>query len=92
MATKASEKSRIPRAKRSSIVPVDPLPAIKVQPSVTVESTKPNVGRKPKKSKSTKSEQKENVRVEKKSEELHGGEARRHLSVLDTNRAKRGSR
>ena len=91
MASKASEKSRIPRAKRSSIVPAAPLPAIKVQPNVTVESTKPNVGRKPKKSKSTKSEQMENVLAEKKSEE-HGGEARRHLSVLDTNRAKGGSR
>ena len=90
MASKASEKSRIPRAKRSSIVPADHLPAIKVQPNVTIESTKPNVGRKPKKSKSTKSEQKENVRAEKTEE--YGGEARRHLSVLDTNRAKGGSR
>ena len=54
MTSKASEKSRIPRAKRSSIVPADTLPSIKVEPNVTVEPTKPYVGRKHKKSKSAK--------------------------------------
>ena len=95
MATKASEKSRIPRAKRSSVVPADPLPApvIKVEHNAIAETAKTNVVKKSRKSKPSKSEQKENVQPEKKRESRdEGGEARRHLSVKDTNRAKGGSR
>ena len=93
MATKASEKSRIPRAKRSSVVPADPLPVIKVEQNAIAETAKKNVVKKSRKSKPSKSEQKENVQPEKKRESRdEGGEARRHLSVKDTNRAKGGSR
>ena len=94
--TLGGAKSRIPRAKRSSVVHTELQPDVKVEHQGIAESVKPNVVRKSKNSvKSNKSEMKENVRpLEKNRAESQeqGGEVRRHLSVLDMNRAREGSR
>ena len=94
--TSGGAKSRIPRAKRSSDVHTELQPEVKVEHQGIAESVKPKAGRKSKNSvKSNKSEMRENVRpLEKKRAESQeqGGEARRHLSLLDINRVRGDSR
>ena len=96
MSLKKKINTPVPRAKKSAVVHTELHPEVKVEHQGVVESVKPKVGRKSKNSvKSNKSEMKENVRpLEKKRAESQeqGGEVRRHLSVLDINRARGDSR